>query len=310
MAARNKALLRNINDVDLRLLRIFIVVADCGGFAASEFELNIGRSTISRHIADLEARIGIKLCNRGPGGFALTREGQFVLEASNRLIEAIDVFQSEINDIHKNLRGTLRFAFFDLAAGNPVANLQQAIGEFSRLAPNVDIELFTEPPTVIEAGVLSGRFDIGIVPLYRRSGGLEYHTLYSETMILYCGLNHPLFGEPEENIGGDELKKFKYAGFGFNSPNMLAGQNLKFRLSARVRNEEALKVLILSGQYLGFLPEHVAMEFVDSGSLKPVAVSETSYNVSLGAIVRRPEIARKADVFLNCLKQAHGKASH
>ena len=59
----NRAHLRSLSDVDIRLVRIFITVTECGGFAASEVELNIGRSTISKHISDLELRIGLKLCN-------------------------------------------------------------------------------------------------------------------------------------------------------------------------------------------------------------------------------------------------------
>ena len=71
-----KALLGNVTDSDLRLLRVFRAVVACGGFAAAELELNINRSTISRHIKDLETRLGVTLCRRGRGGFALTPEGE------------------------------------------------------------------------------------------------------------------------------------------------------------------------------------------------------------------------------------------
>ena len=304
--ARNKALLQRLSNVDIRLLRIFRTVADCGGFAASEFELNIGRSTISRHMSDLETRLGLKLCTRGPGGFALTREGTLVLEATNKLINALNTFQSEVNDIHQHLRGTLRFAFFDLAAGNPQANLPQALEMFAKNAPDVEIELSTETPNVIETGVINGRFDIGIIPLHRRSDGLKYYPLYPETMVLYCGKGHPLYEATHAPIDAEQLSQFKYAGFGFNSPNMLAGQKLNFTLGARVQNEEALKVLLLSGQFLGFLPEHVAKEHVTREQLRAVPVANTSYQISLGAVVqKRPEISRKTEVFLDCLNATH-----
>ena len=39
-----KALLGNVTDNDLRLLRVFRAVVACGGFAAAELELNINRS--------------------------------------------------------------------------------------------------------------------------------------------------------------------------------------------------------------------------------------------------------------------------
>ena len=70
MKAREKALLGQVGDVDLRLLRVFKAVADCGGMAAAELELNIAMSTISRHVKDLEQRLGLVLCRRGRGAHA------------------------------------------------------------------------------------------------------------------------------------------------------------------------------------------------------------------------------------------------
>ena len=62
-----RAILGQLADVDIRLLRIFRVVAEAGGVSAAELELNIGRSTISRHLKDLETRLGVTLCRRGRG---------------------------------------------------------------------------------------------------------------------------------------------------------------------------------------------------------------------------------------------------
>jgi len=53
-----RAILGQLKDVDIRLLRVFRVVTEAGGISAAELELNIGRSTISTHIKDLEIRLG------------------------------------------------------------------------------------------------------------------------------------------------------------------------------------------------------------------------------------------------------------
>ena len=73
---KSRAMLAPIGDMDLRLLRVFRAVVDCGGMAAAELELNIGTSTVSRHVKDLETRLGLTLCRRGRAGFALTPEGE------------------------------------------------------------------------------------------------------------------------------------------------------------------------------------------------------------------------------------------
>ncbi len=62
MSSRNRTETPPIHDVILRLLRIFKAVVDLQGFSAAEERLGIGRSTISKHIAGLEARLNVDSC--------------------------------------------------------------------------------------------------------------------------------------------------------------------------------------------------------------------------------------------------------
>lgn len=302
-----RALLKSLGDVDIRLIRIFVAVTECGGFAASELELNIGRSTISKHIVDLETRLGLKLCNRGPSGFSLTSEGEMVLESALRLLNSIDGFQSEVDDIHSSLAGTLRIGLFDQSTTNPNARLHHAISLFDQVAPDVLLEIALDPPSSLEARVVDGSLDIAIVPIHRRSSSLNYHVLYSERMTLYCGEGHPLFNQHEDAFASStDLSEYKYAGYGFNSPNMKAGQDLGLRRAARVQEEEALSLLIQSGRYLGYLADHVAETFHSQGKVKRVAPDMTQYESTFAAIVmKRPEPNRKTSEFLRCLGEAH-----
>ncbi|NNL99173.1 MAG: LysR family transcriptional regulator, partial [Gammaproteobacteria bacterium] len=122
-----QALLGQVADVDIRLLRVFRAVAESGGLAAAESELNIGRSTISRHLNDLEARLGVTLCSRGRAGFALTGEGDVIYRAALRLLANIETFRSEVNEVRQQIAGHLTLAFFDKTATNPAAQIGAAI---------------------------------------------------------------------------------------------------------------------------------------------------------------------------------------
>ncbi len=101
------------------MLKVFKAVADCGGMAAAELELNVGTSTISRQIKDLETRLGLTLCRRGRAGFALTVEGQRIYEETMRLLSAVDAFRSGVDDIHQRMGGRLEIGLFDKTATNP-----------------------------------------------------------------------------------------------------------------------------------------------------------------------------------------------
>lgn len=58
MKVKSHAALGQVSAMDLRLLRVFKSVVECGGMAAAELELNIGISTVSRHYAQAFERSG------------------------------------------------------------------------------------------------------------------------------------------------------------------------------------------------------------------------------------------------------------
>ncbi|MBO1928753.1 LysR family transcriptional regulator [Providencia rettgeri] len=43
-------------------------------------KLNMSKASISRHIREIEEKLGVQLCERGPSGFKLTESGLFVIE--------------------------------------------------------------------------------------------------------------------------------------------------------------------------------------------------------------------------------------
>lgn len=302
------ALLRRFSDIDFRLLRVFRAVVECGGVSAAELELNIGRSTISRHLTDLELRLGSKLCHRGPAGFSLTKEGERIYAAALRLFAAIREFQAEVDETSRSITGQLSIAFFDKSMTNRDAKLPEAIRAFQKIAPQVEIEVHVEPINAIETGVLNGQYQLGIVGMHKISDKLDYYSMYSETMYLYCGKTHPLFREPEAALTSDVLQKQNYAGFAFHSHNMMVSHDWKLKRRAIVNNEEGLALLVLSGDYVGFLPNHFTKQFVDNGEMRALRPDIYSYESNHSAIVRKiPKMPRRVGKFLECLRQAHGK---
>ncbi|RBW56895.1 LysR family transcriptional regulator [Ruegeria sp. A3M17] len=297
-----------IGDSDIRLLRVFKTVVESGGLSAAEVELNIGKSTISKHVTDLELRLGLKLCTRGPAGFALTEDGAKVLQAADHLLVSVSQFRNEVSEIKEQLGGTIRVSLFDQCASNPDSRLARAIHRFNEAAPSVQIELSLEPPNVIETMVISGQLDIGIIALHRPSTSLNYAPLYGENMFLYCGREHPLFEIPDRELRTSDLLRYNYVGLSVNSPNLIVGQQLGFKRSAKVQSEQALAILILSGRYIGYLPDHLAQDFVDQEKMRMVLPDETQYRTRFAAVTRKqPEPTRVTNLFLEVLQSEHSK---
>lgn len=299
-----KALLGQVGDAEIRLLKIFKVVVECGGLSAAELELNIGRSTVSRHVKELEERLDLVLCRRGRGGFALTPDGRRVYDGALRLLAAMDAFRADVHDLHADLTGSLALGVFDKTVTNPSARLADAIREFRGAAPAVTLDISVGTLGGIESAVMDGQLAVGVVPEHRRSESLDYLPLFGEHMELYCGRSHPLFGAPQASVA--VLQQHDYAGLAYHSPNMDAAHRFGLRRHASVTDQEAVAMLVLSGRYVGFLPDHYAQAFVQGGAMRRVGPPECSYEVQFVAIARRsPAPTRIAGAFWQALARAH-----
>lgn len=305
---RKQASLGRLSDMDIRLLQVFKSVVECGGMSAAELELNIGTSTISRHIKDLETRLSLRLCRRGRGGFALTAEGEQIYQETLRLLAGVDAFRSRVDEIHQRMGGELHLAVFDKTASNPTAQVGSAISLFKERAPDVALHLHVAPLNAIERGVLDGQFQVGIIPGHRSSSALSYHKLFEETMYLYCGQAHELFDSApkSEPRNWQAIGRFPFAGLGYHSPNMELTQKVGLVRHATGYDQESIATLILSGQFLGFLPDHYAESFVRQQRMRAVRPDVFHYRCVFFSIVRTsPECARVTKLFQHCLLQAH-----
>ena len=303
---KHRAVLGQLSDMDLRLLQVFKSVAECGGMAAAELELNIGTSTVSRHMKDLETRLGLTLCRRGRAGFALTAEGQRVYDETLRLLSAVDAFRSSIDDIHSRMGGQLAIAVFDKTASNPAARISEAIAAFSAQAPGVNLQLHVGSINAIERGVMDGSYHVGIIPAHRSSQSLIYTDLFTETMLLYCGPGHPLFGTPHSSLDWESVRHHPFAGLGYHSPNMELSHRAELTRAATGFDQESIATLILSGRFLGFLPDHYAEAFERAGRMQAVQPDQFHYECKFVSLVRRsPAPSRATQAFQDCLARAH-----
>ncbi|MBB5374446.1 LysR family transcriptional regulator [Acidocella aromatica] len=251
-----------LNEADLRLLRIFRTVVECGGFSLAEAELNISRPAISQHMADLEQRLGLILCQRGRAGFRLTEEGQAVYEALLRLLAAVENFRTEINAVHAHLRGELNIGITDNLVTSPRMRVTRALRALKTRGPDVRVNIRMIPPSQIERGVLDGQLHVGITPAGRTLPGLRELPLYDEVSHLYCAAEHPFFSR------GD-LNEASIAEADAVAPSGLAGMP-RLRITATATDREGVAFLILTGCYIGFLPTHYARQWEERGLMRAI----------------------------------------
>lgn len=267
--------MRRLGTIDLRLLRIFTTVVDCNGFQKAQMALNIAQSTLSTHIASLEAKLGSKLCDRGRGGFKLTQAGQETYDAVQALLLSIDGFESRMGRVHGTRSQVLRIATIDTLVTFRDIALDAAIAAFHDEHPDVVIDLEVTSPQAIEQSVAEARCDVAIGPLAQALPSLEYRSLSTETHRLYCSSSHPWFPRSDHTISHSEFLSahFSVRAYRYFDDVYRFG---RATANASVSSMEAQEILILSGKYIGFLPDHAAEHWVRSGTMRAVKPDQWS----------------------------------
>jgi DNA-binding transcriptional LysR family regulator len=162
---------------------------------------------------------------------------------------------------------------------------------------------------MIERGVMDGRYQIGVIPEHRPSNSLDYNPLFDEVMCLYAGQGHPWFIGSDEARSWDALKTQALAGLGYHSPNMELTHTRRLERSATASDQEAVALLVMSGAYVGFLPDHYAHSFVQAGQMRAVDPDVLNYRCHFSCIRRHGyAMPRVAQAFADCLIQAHAGA--
>lgn len=134
-------MLGQVHDPDLHLLRLFVTVVEAGGFSAAQGVLGLSQPTISQRMAQLEARLGYRLCSRGKGGFRLTEKGELLLEAARGLLLNIEQFRQQANGVAGRLLGTVRIGMAENQDKAVSLKLAAAIAAFRRREESVQLEL-------------------------------------------------------------------------------------------------------------------------------------------------------------------------
>lgn len=298
--------LAQVADFEIRLLKVFNAVVECGGFAAAETELSIGRSTISTHIARLEQRLNLKLCRRGRAGFSLTEEGQVVYELTKQLFGSLETFRAGVNSLHVALTGELKIIASDTICMDPQAGIPEAIARFASEAPDVNVLLDVKSLTDIERMVLNDQADIGFIPYHRQFDGLDYNLLYEDNCHLYCSRNHPLYELEDTPELFDLIRCSKVVHAGVQTSPEIGEQLADMNKAAIAYFYEARLAMILSGAYIGFMPDKLVHDRIGTGELKALVPDRKQYELGVASIVRsHGKNNRARELFIDCVQDLH-----
>ena len=118
--------------------RVFLRVAEAGGFSAAARDLGVGQPAVSKQMAALERQLATRLFNRSSHAFSLSDDGLALLEHARIAVEAVDETQDLARLRRQQLGGSLRMAA-PVVFGR--TRLVACLCELVRLHPQLQIDL-------------------------------------------------------------------------------------------------------------------------------------------------------------------------
>jgi DNA-binding transcriptional LysR family regulator len=171
-------------DLDLRFVRYFTVVAREGNFGRAAQELHLPQPTLSRYIQRFERDMGARLLERTPQGSRLTPAGEVFLPQALSLLQAARKAASETRDAGDH--GVLTIGY----VGDLI--ITPAVHDLRTRHPEIDVRTTHLNWTEVRPALIDHRVGAVVARSPFPTEGLSTTILYTEPRVLLVPIGHRL----------------------------------------------------------------------------------------------------------------------
>lgn len=264
-------------------MRLFVRVAEQGSFSAVAQQMGVARSVVTRKVAGLESRLGVKLIARSTRRLSLTSAGAAYLERCREILALIEAAETDLDAERQRPRGMIRISL-PLSFGQRylVPLLLEFAGRYPEIALNMD---FTDRrANLIEEGV-----DLAVRITDRLAPQDVARRLSSARMVVVASPAYlQTHGEPKHpaELAGHECLSYTLS-LGSTWPFAVAGavQNIPVHGRIQANNGDALLRAAIDGLGITYQPMFIASDALASGKLVPILTGYTGPEVGIYAML-------------------------
>ncbi|QEN89510.1 LysR family transcriptional regulator [Labrys sp. KNU-23] len=258
------------SDVTLERMRSFVRVAERGNFSAVARELNIGQSSVTRHLSELEAALGVALLSRTTRRVSLTEEGSRYYAHAVQILRLVEQAGDEARQAQGEHAGTVRLS---CTAALGVRHIARLLFAFQDRHPDIRVELSLtdERIDLVREGVdLSLRLGpLDESSMKRRSLGRSRRILVAAPDFL---ARHGRPGTPEDLAGLEGIRMSNIAGSETLILEGPDGSRHAIPFGGRLQVDHGLAAREAFAAGRGFGPTHVWLvdDLLEQGQLEPI----------------------------------------
>lgn len=246
----------------LRAIQLFVRLADLGSFTRVAEHMNVSKSMISKEISRLEDSIGARLLHRSTRNVRLTDVGEGYLIRAREILEKISDADDFVQDRQVKPKGKLKINA-PMALG--ITDLSGLFADFMQAYPDIelDIHLGDESIDLVEQG-----FDLGFRASSKAIDSSYIGRPLTEFNYKVCvGKkyfdDHPRV-ETSQDLSQHNCFEYSY----FKDKNVWPIDNgVRIRGNLRVNSTVFMMEAIKRNQGIGFIPDFVCRDAIDSGEI-------------------------------------------
>ncbi|MDB5945982.1 MAG: transcriptional regulator, LysR family-like protein, partial [Ramlibacter sp.] len=253
----------------LELIRTFREVASRGSFSMAARSMDVSKANVSKYVAELETRFGVRLLNRSTRTVSLTDAGALLLERSAPLVEMIELTRLELQQRARLPSGRLRLTAPQGLGHNELPVL---LAQFMAKYPDVTVslDLSNHMLDMVHEGIdLALR--VGPVPdgnvIVRKLQQLPFVVCATPAYWELRGLP----AHPDDLVDHDALT-FSVRDSAHEWRFEIDGEPYAVAVRSRINTTDPMPLVALALQGLGMLwaPRTIVEEHLESGALQPV----------------------------------------
>jgi DNA-binding transcriptional LysR family regulator len=274
---------------DLIDLRLMVRIAELNSITRAAKASFMSLPAASLRIKHLEQSAGAKLIFRASRGVTLTPVGQAFVHHARLALSQLDQFRDELNEYTKGdlklLRLAVRMPAFEF--------LPSELAHFSKIHPDVVIDLRERLSPEIVRSVSEGHTDIGIIAGTVRTEGLETFPYRREKLMLVVPAAHPLKGGAA--VSFLDTLQFDHVGTHEGGAMQIFLRQIvdRARRSLRIRvqagNYETACRMIEANMGIGVMPETTARRYARTLAVRVLPLKDDWAVRDMRVCVRRLE---------------------
>lgn len=252
--------------MDLRQLRYFLAIIECGSISHAARELNVAQPALSLHIKNMETKLDTRLLHRSRSGVTPTEAGELLARRARSLLAELARTTDDIRTLDTDPAGVVRVGLTGTISSIIALPLLKAARE---RYPRIQLNIAEAMSGFIAEWMAEGRVDIAVLYEAARNEDMISELLLEEELVVLW----PNGSNCKAQMSIEELRDVAMVvpssvhGLRSQIDKALADKGIVPVIAIEIDSYINIKRLVAEGFGASILPAHAVLQEAQDGTL-------------------------------------------